>query len=237
MKDFSHLMRQLDIIPLEKLTEPITVIGAGAIGSFVVLTLAKMGFEDITVYDFDEVSVENMSCQWYGFADIGLPKVVALYESIARDTKIQIKSKNERFEGTADQVKDLGKIVITAVDSMKVRSLIWAVCKDNAAVFWYIDPRMAAEYALQFVMNPNNTEDIQSYEKTLYSDENAEQERCTAKATMYTSTMIAGYVAKAVKDLITDNKYARVTHWDIKTNHLQNWEKVTAEAQKEELCD
>ena len=226
MKNVDHLMRQLDIIPIEKLNEPITVIGAGAIGSFVVLSLAKMGFEDITVYDFDKVSVENMNCQWFRFEDIGKSKVMALGQLIKAFTKTEINARDEKFLSTPDQIKSLGKIVITAVDSMAVRKELWACCKDNGKVFWYIDPRMAAEYALCFVMDPNNTQDIGSYEKTLYTDEKAVEERCTAKATMYTATMIAGYVAKMVKDIVTKNtEYARVTHWDIGQNNLQNWSK------------
>lgn len=225
MKNVEHLTRQLDLIPLDKLNEPITVIGAGAIGSFVVLSLAKMGFEDITVYDFDKVSVENMNCQWFRFEDIGKPKVEALADLIFSFTKTKIKIKNEKFENSNEQIASLGKIVITAVDSMAVRKTIWSACKDNNRIFWYIDPRMAAEYALCFVMDPNNTKDIDSYEKTLYTDENAVEERCTAKATMYTATMISGYVAKAVKDIVTDGQYARVTHWNIGTNNLQNWPK------------
>lgn len=223
-RNTDHLMRQLDIIPMEKLGESITVIGAGAIGSFTVLALVKMGFENITVYDFDKVSVENMNCQWYRFKDIGKQKVEALADLIYDFTGVGIKVMNEKFDGNPVQVAELGRIVITAVDSMLVRTAIWGVCKDNPRVYWYIDPRMAAEYAMSYVMNPNNTKDIGSYEKTLYSDENAVQETCTAKATMYTATMIAGYVAKHVKDIVCGEKFARVTHWDIKMNNLSNWE-------------
>ncbi len=225
MKDTNHLMRQLDIIPMEALEVPITVIGAGAIGSFVVLSLAKMGFEDITVYDFDEVSVENMNCQWYRKGDIGRPKVLALKALIHDFTGVTIGAVNAKFEPIPAHTDELQGIVISSVDSMAVRRMIWDACKDNPSVYWFIDPRMAAEYALSFVMDPNNTKDIAAYEKTLYTDENAEQERCTAKATMYTATMIAGYVAKHVKDLVTKSPYARVTHWDIKGNNMQNWSK------------
>ena len=49
--DQSCFLRQMDICPPEKLQFPITVIGAGAIGSASVLTLAKMGCGNITVWD------------------------------------------------------------------------------------------------------------------------------------------------------------------------------------------
>lgn len=220
MQNVEHLTRQLDLIPLEALNQKIVIIGAGAIGSFVALNLAKMGFANLTVYDFDEVSVENMNCQWYRFSDIGKSKVSSLKDILKAFTNIEIVAINERFEE-----QELRGIVISAVDSMKVRSHIWSKVKGNFRVQWLIDPRMAAEYALSFVMDPNDAKDQVSYEKTLYSDENAVEERCTAKATMYTATMIAGYVAKHVKDLVTDNKYARVSHWDIQNNNLLNWGK------------
>ena len=41
--------RQLDLCPPDKLTFAITVLGAGAIGSSAVLTLAKMACSNITV--------------------------------------------------------------------------------------------------------------------------------------------------------------------------------------------
>jgi len=220
MQGTEHLTRQLDIIPVEVLNLPITVIGAGAIGSMTVLNLAKMGFSEIKVFDFDEVSVENMNCQFYRFSDIGKSKVEALYDLVKDFTKVEIDYYMHKF---IDQTEDLGQIVITAVDSMKVRKAVWELCKDNLKVRWYIDPRMAAEYAVSYVIDPNLTKDIEAYEKTLYLDENAEPERCTAKATMYTASMIGGYVAKHVKDLAVKAPYARVTHWNIGLNSFQNW--------------
>jgi len=225
-----HLTRQLEIIPLKALGVPINIIGAGAIGSFVVLALTKMGFDNITVYDFDEVSVENMNCQWYRFKDIGQPKVIALRALIQDFTNVVIDARPVRF--TEENADELRGIVISAVDSMEVRQTIWKAVKRNPKVRWLIDPRMAAEYALSFVMEPNDSKDCISYENTFYTDEDAMQERCTAKATMYTATMIAGYVAKHVKDIVTESQYARVTHWNIGTNVLQNWPKLKVELVK-----
>lgn len=218
--NMDHLTRQMDIIPVTTLGQAITVIGAGAIGSFTVLSLVKMGFENVTVYDFDDVSVENMNCQWYRLQDIGKKKAEALRDLIREFTGVDINAVSERF-----QEQPLRGIVITAVDSMAARRHIWERIKATPSAKILIDPRMAAEYALAYVMNPADHKDVLSYEKVLYTDDEAVQERCTAKATMYTSTMIAGYVAKAVKDVVTGGKYARVSHWDIGMNNLLNWGK------------
>ena len=61
----AHLTRQLDVIPVEILDEPINIIGAGAVGSFTALTLAKMGFAQIAVWDDDVVSEENLNAQFF----------------------------------------------------------------------------------------------------------------------------------------------------------------------------
>ena len=45
--------RQLGIIDPDRLDIPIIVIGAGSVGSFVIMSLAKMGCSDITICDFD----------------------------------------------------------------------------------------------------------------------------------------------------------------------------------------
>lgn len=215
----AHLTRQLDIIPIDVLGERITIIGAGAIGSFTALSLAKMGFSNITVFDNDKIEVENMNCQFYRHSDIGSQKVVALADLILSFTGVRIEAIDRKYEGGA-----FPGIVISAVDSMAVRRLIWENhCMRAPATKVVIDPRMGAENALLYVMSPMSEKDAQTYEKTLYSDQDAVQERCTAKATIYTAEMLAGLVCKAVKNVAKGEKYPRTTMWSIAEDAFQSW--------------
>ena len=212
----------MELLPPEKCNIPITVIGAGAIGSFTVLALAKMGFEDITVIDFDKIEVENMNCQFYRFKDIGKFKVDALKELVNDFTGVNINVLADKYVGG----KPFKGIVITAVDSMATRKLVWENHKEVAiGTKFIVDPRMGAEVAMLYTMNPMSVEDIASYEKTLYTDENSFHERCTAKSTMYTACMLSGLVAKTVKDIVTDGPYPRTAIWSIKENDFQAWNK------------
>jgi molybdopterin/thiamine biosynthesis adenylyltransferase len=223
-----HLTRQLELIPTDVLGEPITIIGAGAIGSFVALTLAKMGFEDITVYDDDTIEVENMNCQFFRFSDIGKNKANALNELVKDFTGVDISFYPSRYEGD----RQLKGIVISAVDSMKARKMIWDAHKDFAlGTKLIIDPRMGAEDALCYAMNPMSEKDCASYEKTLYTDEAAVHERCTAKSTMYTALALASHVAKIVKDFLCtdDQNYARVMEWSIRNNFQKTYPAKKAE--------
>jgi molybdopterin/thiamine biosynthesis adenylyltransferase len=228
--DRQHLTRQWDIIPVDCLDQPITIIGAGAIGGATALTLAKMGFNDITVYDFDKIEVENINCQFYRFSDIGKLKVEALQEIVKDFTGVEIEVRPERY---AKGMMSKG-IVISAVDSMEVRRMIWENHKQFAiSTRLIIDPRMGAETGLCYAMRPTDPKDIKSYEKTLYSDDNAVQERCTAKATMYTALAISAHVAKIVKDFLCteDERYARTMQWDIGENIQKCWSNKPQEAQ------
>jgi hypothetical protein len=217
-----HLTRQLDIIPIEVLGEKITIIGAGAIGSFVALCLAKMGFGDITIFDDDKIEEENMSCQFYRFKDIMRTKVEALQSLLVDFTNTLIEVRYERYKTGV-----FPGIVISAVDSMEVRKQIWMNHKlKSPGTKAIIDPRMGAETALLYVMNPMDASDIESYEKTFYTDEAAIQERCTAKSTIYTACMLSGLVAKAVKDLVvTPEKYLRLAQWSIKDDQFMAYKK------------
>lgn len=209
-----HLTRQADLIPLEILGEPITIIGAGAIGSWTCLGLAKMGFGNLQVLDFDTIELENLNSQIYGRSMVGLPKVFALQKLVEDLTGIRIDAKDSRYGAG-----NFPGIVISAVDSMPVRKTVWENHAGlSAGTKAIIDPRMGAEQALMYVMNPMNERDQKAYTATLYSEEDSVQERCTNKATFYTANMLSGLVCKAVKDLLTRGDYLRVATWNIKEN-------------------
>ena len=211
----NHLTRQIDLIPSNSLHVPIHVVGAGAIGSFAVLALAKMGLNNITVYDFDEVSVENMNSQFYRFKDIGASKVLALQSLVKDFTGLEIKVVNRAFVESDAQY--LQGIVVSAVDSMEARTMIYNSVKAYGfSVTHIIDPRMSAEYYAQYTINPFSGSDQMTYAKTLYTDKEAVAERCTAKSTVYTATLAAGLVVKTIKDIITKaDVHPRIIHWSI----------------------
>jgi saccharopine dehydrogenase-like NADP-dependent oxidoreductase len=206
-----HLTRQSDLIPEDVLNTRIIVVGAGAIGSFTVLTLAKMGFNNITVWDDDIIDPENMNCQFYKLSDIGSKKVDALREQVIEFTGITINTKDERV--TRD-TRISGDIIISAVDSMVAREIILGAFAGHHL----LDARMGAEYIAQYYVDMLNSSSVETYRASLYSDEEAVQERCTAKSTMYTVGNIAGLLGKAVKDIVTEGKPISSLDWNVKDN-------------------
>lgn len=213
----AHLTRQLDLIPMRNLEEArVHIIGCGAIGSHLALQLAKMGLTNLVLYDMDTVSIENMSNQGFRMSDIGKNKAEALASIIVDYAGIPVEvvprawTKEDRLDG----------IVVSAVDVMEIRKQIWEKCQMSFGVTHVIDPRMGAEVALLYTMNPQNDRDREAYENTLYLDKDAVQERCTAKSTIYTANLLSGLCSKTIKNLICKQDYPRVTQWGIGTNEM-----------------
>lgn len=212
---YQHLTRQLDLIPVGTLKMPVTIIGCGAIGSFLGLQLAKMGLTNLTFFDHDTVSIENMSNQFFMAKQIDKNKAQALSELIFEFTGFHGTPFMPRKFEAQDASKLLG-LVVVAVDSMEARRMIYESIKEYGFnVKYIIDPRMSAEFFTQYTINPFNPDDNVMYEKTLFDDKDGVQERCTAKSTVYTASLAAGIVTKTVKDILLKGTYPRTTHWDI----------------------
>jgi len=213
MMDYSTLQRQWDLIPKEVYGATITIIGAGAVGSWTALALAKMGFTNLSVWDNDDVSVENMNNQFYPISAIGRKKVVALQEMVEHFTGAKISVNPERY-GNQELSTDL---VISAVDSMEVRKTIFN--RLGYSVKWFIDPRMGAENILVYTFKPRDP----SYLDSWYSDNDSVHERCTAKSTIYCANVISGLVCKVVKNLVCKQNYPFNITYDMISNDFKSW--------------
>jgi adenylyltransferase/sulfurtransferase len=187
--------RQLDLLSPERFTFPITIIGAGGIGSPVALALTKMGCRRLTVYDPDTVEAHNLPNQLYRLGDIGRPKVEALAELLSQFARLEVLPlqeavTNQRLEG----------VVVSAVDNMAARSEIWRSCiRYRAAIPLYVDARMGGQVCRVLTVRPVDPDDVRLYESTLYSDEAALEDPCTAQAIIYTVFGVAGLVANQIR--------------------------------------
>ncbi len=62
----------------------IGIAGAGGLGSHVAVALARIGIGKLVVADFDLVEPSNLNRQYYFIDQIGMPKVLALQETVKR---------------------------------------------------------------------------------------------------------------------------------------------------------
>ena len=212
----NRFLRQLDIVAPEKLVFPITVIGAGAIGSVTVVTLAKMGCSDITVWDPDileEVNIPNQLCK---LAMVGKPKVEALAKLVHELTEVQIKWTRQRYTG-----QRLEGVVIVTVDNMTTRQNVWKRTKLSRKISLLIDARMGAEFARVYTVHPLNVEEADFYERNLYNSDEAEHLPCSARSIIYCPTVVAGFIALVIKQYAINHSSPREILIDLPNYLLQ----------------
>ena len=215
-QDQTRFMRQLDIVAPERLCFPITVIGAGAIGSAAVVAMAKMGCSDITVWDNDLLEEINVSNQMCKPSMTGQPKVEALRALVIDLTDIVIDIDQRRYRG-----QRLSGVVIIAVDSMSSRQDVWRRAKSNPEVPLLVDARMGAEFARIYAVRPTDPDHIKFYESNLYGTEEAERLPCSARSIIYCPTIIGGLIALIIKTYAVGSLPLREILFDLPKLHLQ----------------
>lgn len=190
-----NLSRQYDLFRPDQAADPVTIIGAGGIGSPTVLLLAKMGVPDITVLDFDTVQDENRASQFFRKEDLAKPKVQALAEQCESHADATITARAERYVS-----QPLSGVVIAAVDSMDARVAIWQKgVRWNPNISLFIDGRMGGQLVRIFALRPYDQAEVKRYERYLCSTGEASDEPCTAKAICYTTFGVGALIAATVK--------------------------------------
>jgi len=212
----NRFTRQLDIVSPEKLAFPIIVIGAGAIGSATVVTLAKMGCSDITVWDAGTLEAVNIPNQLWIVSMVGTPKVEALAKLAYQLTGAQINWTRQRYTG-----QRLEGVVIVSADNMTCRQNVWKRARLNQKIPLVIDARMGAEFARIYTIHPTNIEESDFYQQNLYSSNEAERLPCSARSIIYCPIVVAGYIALLIKKHATKQPLPWETLLDLPNFVLQ----------------
>ncbi len=75
------------------------IAGAGGLGSNCALNLVRVGFEKLTVADFDRVDASNLDRQFYFLDQVGMYKVEALKTNLCRiNPGLELKIIKEKIE-------------------------------------------------------------------------------------------------------------------------------------------
>ena len=203
-----YLTRHGDMIANVDLSTPIVIAGAGSIGSYACLALAKLGYTNITVFDDGIVEEENIAPQFYTKRCLGKLKVERLKRAINELTGTSIVAMPCRIDDATYSLATTNTLVC-AVDSMSARKAIF----NEVTYTNFVDARMAIEFLtiISFRL------EFEKYENTLFADSFSVQEPCTNKAISYTSLIAGGLVSKAVLDLhkSTNATFFRTVNFDI----------------------
>jgi molybdopterin/thiamine biosynthesis adenylyltransferase len=183
------------------ITEHVIVGGAGGIGSWTTLLLARAGFKPI-VYDFDDLEEVNMAGQLYPSKSIGSPKVIALHSMVSDFADTLIIPMNEHL----NENSMTHKYVIAAFDNMLARKTmfdLWTADPINMNGGLFIDGRLNAEHLWIYCV-PYEAPSIDAYRDCLFDDKELADQACTFKQTSHTAAMIAGHIVAFLTNHITN---------------------------------
>jgi molybdopterin/thiamine biosynthesis adenylyltransferase len=206
--------RQTDLFNPDNYNVKVEIIGAGAIGSFSALALAKMGIRDLKVWDADDIEPHNFPNQFYQLGFLHMNKVVALQETIMEFAGTKIEAIPHRF--SKNDILS-GDIIVITVDDMDVRKMIYLAAKNCPEVKTIIDARMGGEVMRVFTVDMKNPKETIYYEASLYSHAEATPVPCSARSIIYNVMVVSGLVANQVKKVIKGEKYGLEVIFDLKT--------------------
>jgi len=217
-----RFVRQMDIFNPDEHKIPVTIIGAGATGSYLALALAKMGMRNIIIFDGDNVEEHNFPNQLFPLSSIGKNKAKETARIVEEYTGTKIKALPYMYRENY-----LSGIIVSAVDKMSVRKLILDKIKfqeeidivSNKAKF-LIDPRSGSETALIYSIYTSDKEGMKKYEKTLHPDEEAEQVPCTSRAIIYSVLILSGMIASIIRKYLTGKEIPSELIIDIINNRI-----------------
>src|SRR5262245_58060682 len=183
--DADRFERQAELVPPERLAHSsASVIGVGAIGRQVALQLAAMGVRRLQLTDFDSVELTNVTSQGYWQTDIGLAKVLATRDVIARiDSEIEVHTICDRYRPRIV----LASAVFCCVDSIDGRAAIWRTA-EHRCDFWS-DGRMLG--GVIRVLAAADQPSREHYRTTLFPGSDAQRGSCTARSTIYAASIAA----------------------------------------------
>lgn len=192
----------------------VLIVGTGAVGSFTALSLAKMGINNITVYDDDTIESHNLPNQFYPMDSIGNSKVNTLREMIALFTNGQILTNAERFTEQHTINEDY---VLVLTDSMESRKIVWEKAKATEGIQYFIDARMGGEFMKIYTVKPYNSLDIEFYESFWHPDSESVNIPCTERSIIYNVLVVAGLVTNQLKKCIVGQMPKREILFDLES--------------------
>lgn len=184
-------LRHLDVFSPDAFgNRKVDIIGAGATGSRIALSVAKLGVQNICVHDFDTVEEHNVPNQVFGNNHVGMKKVDALAEIVKAATGTVIKTNDRRVNGS----EFFGDVVFLLTDTMDSRREIWQKgIKFKLRVRQLIETRMGSDNGRVYSLSPSRINHIKAWEETLYDDGAAEVSACGASVSVGpTAEIISG---------------------------------------------
>jgi hypothetical protein len=163
----------------------------------------------VTIIDFDTVEEHNAPHQNHPRENTGSKKVDSLVMEIDRHMKDACEV--VPIDGKGEDHDFMGP-VITGLDSMKARKAVWERLKDNPLVPVLFDARIAGQLVLVYTICPYDPNDIEQYEATLHSDEEAVRAPCTERGVIDVGMLVGSVLTRGLRMHYAEKPQHKITY-------------------------
>ena len=179
-------------------TEPLNIIGCGAVGSHIAVLAAKMGFHRFVLFDSDRVEPHNLANQAYDVEHINELKTEALSKVLRRfNPAITTTTYEKLFTSAEDKDKIVGPLVI-ATDNMSSRKDIYDTFLLNPQVLGVYEIRLGFDYGECHIINPLNTDECNKWLKTLRDDNEVPDGPCNLRICTTLVQLVSAYAIHSI---------------------------------------
>ena len=142
--------------PIE-ITNTITVIGSGALGSWMIEGLVRMGFTNINIYDDDIVNPHNISNQNFLEDQVGQEKIQCMIERAKAINPFVKINGHGRYNFDKDKPNYLSGYVFLCLDNIDTRRMI---VENNPYVMFWTDIRIGLEEGQVYSASRKERQDL-----------------------------------------------------------------------------
>lgn len=198
----------------------IHIIGVGAIGSNVAEQLARLGFTNINLYDFDTVEPHNITNQIYTTKDLYESKILATAKRLrAINPEISLVLNPHGWK----QGMDITGIIILAVDSIELRKEIVEEYQYDPLVEFITDMRIGLEEAQMYAATPEHFDRLLSNMEFTHDEVKVPVSACGTQLTVLpTVHMIVSVGVMNLIRFIKDKEYNAQTIINSLTGQAQS---------------
>ncbi len=188
-----NLIRHQEFFDPVQISDPIHIIGVGAVGSHIATMLARLGVTTLHIWDFDTVDSHNIPNQLYRETDIGKTKVDALTEQLLDINKELIIYTHDKYNN-----QTLSGYLFVAVDNIELRHQIYTDHEYIVGVKAVFDTRIGLDVGQVFSANWSKDDQIANLiaASTFTHDEVAEETTaCGSKLAILPTVVLAANIA------------------------------------------
>ena len=199
----------------DRLHIPVTLVGAGGIGSTVAPMLVRAGVTKLIIWDPKVVAPVNLQMQNFYAKDLGRPKAVVMARR-AKDINPQVEVSYHTRMFTKDDPLD--GIVVGAVDLMEEGRLqIYEAVKRSSGVKLLVDGRFTrkGDFIDLFFIDPTSEEEMEHYRHWLFSNSQGHTSLRADSMTAHVPLVLAGLMGEALAQWAYDRRHPWKVTYDI----------------------